>query len=225
MSWRADGRAVLECARLPDHCLNEWDEWCVDERFADNLKYLVRNHPEELIDSFRRVLPMGTGGRRGTIGPGCNRLNWRTLTDVVRAHAFSLQPGSTVAVAYDARVFSDLRGILGPKEGPLHGLRSVDFARHAAEVYASFGINALVASPSRPWVTTPELSFAIRKYALAGGLMVTASHNPPDDNGAKIYNSRGYQLVPPEDEELFTAPLREVCRTGSIEELPDVFED
>ncbi len=182
---------------------------------------------EELVDAFYRVLPFGTGGRRGLVGVGPNRLNPWTVATSVQGHVHWLRAGGTgevdparpihVVIAYDVRRFTDARGVFPEGiETPVHGLSSRDFAELAARVYAANGVHAhLLGRGSTRWVSTPELSFTIRHLDAQGGLNLSASHNPPDDNGVKVYDGRGGQLVPPHDQRL----LDEVARIGDAESL------
>lgn len=160
-----------------------------------------------LLDSFYQVMPFGTGGRRGTVGIGTNRYNPATLAASVQGHAEFLRqrfPGRAlhVVVAYDVRVYRDAVGVY-PTELPnvLLGLSSRDFAEIACGVYAANGVTTTMLPPgSDTYVSTPELSYAIRHLGAQGGLNISASHNPPDDNGGKFYNERGGQEIPPDDE-------------------------
>ena len=158
-----------------------------------------------LVDCFYRVMPFGTGGRRGPVGIGPNRFNPWTLGTSVQGHAAWLRdregPGeATVVIGFDVRAFQDLGGTLVPGvAAPIRGIRSRDFALMAAEIYAAAGF--LVYIPADGAVlSTPELSFAIRHLGAVAGLQITASHNPPDDNGGKIYGPTGGQLIPPMDQ-------------------------
>ena len=107
-------------------------------------------------------------------------------------------------VAFDVRVFRDLRGLYDPSvPNPLLGVSSRDFARLACAVYAANGVEVYtVRGDDDFYLSTPELSFAIRHLHAHGGLNISASHNHPDDNGAKFYMHSGGQPVPPDDEEL-----------------------
>jgi len=160
-----------------------------------------------LLDSFYRVLPFGTGGRRGRVGVGPNRFNPYTLGASVQGHATFLRKrlgegAHTVVVACDVREFHDLRGELVPDvANPVLGLTSRDFAHIAAEVYAAAGFS-VVLPPDGEVLSTPELSYAIRHLGAVGGLQVSASHNHPDDNGGKLYTATGGQEVPPRDQEV-----------------------
>ncbi len=160
-----------------------------------------------LLDSFYRVLPFGTGGRRGPVGIGPNRFNPWTLASSVQGHVAYLQerhPGAPLAVviAYDVRVFQDLRGLYNPDlPNPLLGMTSRDFARVAAGVYAAHGVVVhMLPEDAGTYISTPELSYTIRALGASAGLNISASHNHPDDNGGKFYNAQGAQDVPPDDE-------------------------
>lgn len=160
-----------------------------------------------LLDGFYRVLPFGTGGRRGPVGIGPNRFNPWTLASSVQGHAAYLRdrhPGAplSVVVAYDVRVFQDLRGLYNPDlPNPLLGMKSRDFARAAAGVYAAHGITVrMLPEDAETYISTPELSYTIRALGANAGLNISASHNHPDDNGGKFYNAQGAQDVPPDDE-------------------------
>ena len=194
-------------------------EWLTEPRFAayraalDDL--IVREQWELLFDGFRQVLPFGTGGRRGAVGAGPNRINPVTMRDAVQGHCLFLRqrfPGADlrVVLAADVRVFRDVRGHYGPGTlGPLDRISSLDFCRLAAEVYTGNGVEVFMEDPtSGYYVSTPELSFLIRHLDAHGGLNMSASHNPPDDNGAKFYNREGGQEVPPFDQELVEAAGR-----------------
>lgn len=163
-----------------------------------------------LLDCFSRDLPFGTGGLRGTVGVGPNRFNPHTFGAAIQGHARWLRGRHgegplTLVVGYDIRRFDDLRGQLIPGvPNPVRGATSRDFARIAAEIYAAAGIT-VVLPPADEVLSTPELSFAIRALDAHGGLQVTASHNHPDDNGAKLYGATGGQLVPPHDEAVAAA--------------------
>lgn len=168
---------------------------------------IERERWDTLLDSFYRVLPFGTGGRRGPVGVGPNRFNPWTLGASVQGHVSWLRqtvgPGRlAVVVGHDVRCFQDLRGELVPGvPNPAEGISSRDFAHIAAEVYAAAEMTVYL-PPEGQVLSTPELSFAIRALDAAAGLQITASHNPPDDNGGKFYGPTGGQQVPPQDEQL-----------------------
>jgi phosphoglucomutase len=219
-------------------------EWFVNPLYApqrDAVSAHVRDGKYALLlDSFYQFVPFGTGGRRGRVGYGPNRINDATVALSVQGHCNYLESLPTaggspsVVVAYDVRVFNDLAGaytFLGGNH-PLLGLTSRALARLACEIYAANGI--VVHLPSqRPandvFLSTPELSFLIRRFGARGGVNMSASHNHPDDNGFKFYTAEGAQDIPPTDE-LITEfmnsvtsvrrmPFDEAVRGGFIREL------
>ena len=173
-----------------------------------------------LVDSFYQVIPFGTGGRRGPVGVGPNRINPYTIASSVQGHVeylrqrFPEADGLRVVIAYDVRRFHNLRGTYpADLDNPLLGLGSDDLACIAASVYAASGVTVLTAPPTgRDFISTPELSFLIRHLGCHGGVNVSASHNHPDDNGSKFYNGEGGQEIPPDDEALaaIVARVREI---------------
>jgi phosphoglucomutase len=175
-----------------------------------------------LLDSFYRVLPFGTGGRRGPVGLGPNRFNAWTLASSVQGHVLYLrerypQQDIAVVIAYDVRVFNDLRGLYAHDlPNPLLGMTSRDFAQVAAGVYTANGVRVyMLPEHATTYMSTPELSFAVRYLHATAGLNISASHNHPDDNGGKFYNDRGAQEVPPNDE----AMANQVERVSHIDRL------
>lgn len=188
-------------------------EWMVDSRNFDLL-----------LDSFYRVIPFGTGGRRGPVGIGPNRINPYTIASSIQGHVEYLRkklPGERrlkVVVAYDVREFNNLRGVYpAGVPNPLLGLSSKDLAHIAACVYCAAGA-AVFMLPDEPadYISTPELSYLIRRFGAHGGINVSASHNHPDDNGGKFYNQDGGQEIPPHDEEL----VRIVETVGGVRSMP-----
>jgi phosphoglucomutase len=185
------------------------------------------------------VLPFGTGGRRGAVGIGPNRMNLWTLGASVQGHCEYLKarfPGVRelfVALAYDVRQFEDKRKVFNPAlPNPVLHLSSRDFAQFAARVYAANGIHAHILPPDSPrYLATPELSFTIRLLKAHGGLNISASHNPPDDNGGKFYDERGGQPVPPDDQimsdfvdqvaDIRSVPWADAVRGGKVHFLDD----
>ncbi len=189
-------------------------EWLDAERFSDYRPLLVAmleaGSWDTLLDSFYRVLPFGTGGRRGPVGVGPNRMNpWALGTSVqgnieFLRERFGGVAGLSVVIAADVRVFTDLRGVF-PKgvENPLLGMTSEDLSRQAAAIYAANGVHVHMLEPGcGRFLATPELSFLIRWLGANGGLNVSASHNHPDDTGGKFYTEQGAQEVPPDDEKM-----------------------
>lgn len=224
------------------------ETWLADPRLQGYRPYIEKLATDgahaELLDSFWRMMPFGTGGRRGPVGVGPNRINPFTICLSVQGHceylrAIGAAADPSVVVAYDVRTFYDLRGRYGGVRGALERLSSRDLARMSAEVYAANGVRAIVGGPladegdapaTSSFVSTPELSFLIRELGASGGLNVSASHNHPDDNGGKFYNRDGGQEVPPHDELLLSAveavvdvrtmPYAEARREGLIQFVP-----
>jgi len=204
--------------------LGHLERWLTDPEFAD-YRPLVEALIEKgsfplLLDAFYQVLPFGTGGRRGPVGPGPHRFNLYTLATSVAGHLEFLRErfgprGLKVVIGYDPRVFLDARSLYPPEFlGALRGVTSRDFAELASRVYTSGGVEVYL---SDRIIATPELSFAIRHLKAQGGLVISASHNPPDDNGGKFYDARGGQEVPPEDQAMVdrVAGITRVEATGN----------
>jgi phosphoglucomutase/phosphomannomutase len=189
-------------------------------------QHLQEKHVPLLFDAFWQVLPFGTGGRRGRVGYGSNRLNHSTVAMTVQGHCQHLRglfPDRTdlaVVVANDVRVFKDISGVyrfLG-RSHPLLGTSSRSLAKLACQIYAGNGIVAYLAEPSSDGavLTTPELSFLINQLQAAGGINLSASHNPPDDNGIKVYDQFGSQPVAPDDQLLVDA----MTQATSLQSMP-----
>ena len=202
-------------------------------------RHLDADRVSLVFDAFRQVLPFGTGGRRGLMGYGPNRMNPATVAMTAQGHSDYLKDRAhgaplSVVVANDVRVFADNAGVyrfLGP-EHPVLGVSSRSLARLACEIYAGNGIAAWLAEPEddNAVTSTPELSFFIVRLGAAGGVNVSASHNPPDDNGIKVYDAYGSQPIAPEDQRLVdameratevrTVPFDEALRSGIVRPLP-----
>lgn len=188
-------------------------QWMIDSKNFDLL-----------LDSFYQVIPFGTGGRRGPVGIGPNRINPYTIASSIQGHVEYLRKKLSnerklkVVVAYDVREFNNLRGIYPQgAPNPLMGLSSKDLAHIAASVYCAAGV-VVYMLPDEPadYISTPELSYLIRRYGAHGGINISASHNHPDDNGGKFYNKEGGQEIPPHDEEL----VRIVETVGDVQRTP-----
>lgn len=157
-----------------------------DEATKKEIQHLIANDPEELKERFYKDLEFGTGGMRGVMGVGTNRINKYTLgknTQGLSNYLKKTYAGEDVKVviAYDCRHNSDT------------------LAKTVSNVFAANGIKVFLFSELR---TTPELSFAVRHLNCHAGIVLTASHNPPEYNGYKVYWTDGGQIVPPEDGEI-----------------------
>ncbi|MGO8813371.1 MAG: hypothetical protein ACLQVG_01710 [Terriglobia bacterium] len=220
--------------------LRAWLEGAVPMAFPEVLaRHMDEQHLPLLFDAFWQVLPFGTGGRRGRVGYGSNRFNPTTVAMTVQGHCNYLTaafPGKelSVIVANDVRVFNDFAGVyrfLGT-DHPLLGTSSRSIARLACEIYAGNQVVAYLAEPEadQSLLSTPELSFIIRKLQAQGGVNISASHNPPDDNGIKVYDEYGGQPIPPNDQRLADAmdqvtdvhriPFAEALTRGLIRPIP-----
>lgn len=162
--------------------------WLDNAYFDEDTKkelLAIRNDEKEVEDRFYKDLEFGTGGLRGVIGAGTNRMNVYTVRKATQGLAnYILKKGGSgrsVAIAYDSRRMSP------------------EFADTAALCLAANGIKAYVFESLRP---TPELSFAVRKLGCISGIVVTASHNPPEYNGYKVYWEDGAQITAPLDKEI-----------------------
>src|SRR5258705_4053924 len=170
-----------------------------DAATKDAIKKMQAENPKELAESFYRNLEFGTGGLRGIMGVGTNRMNKYTVGMATQGFANYLNqtyPGGPVrvAIAHDCRNNSRF------------------FAETTANVFAANGIKVFLFEQLRP---TPELSFTIRHLGLHGGVVCTASHNPKEYNGYKAYWNDGGQLVPPHDK----AVIKEVDKIASVDEV------
>lgn len=170
--------------------MEEYKFWLEDSYFDEGTKEELRkiaDNPTEIEDRFYKELEFGTGGLRGVIGAGTNRMNIYTVRKATQGLAnYILKQGGAdkgVAIAYDSRYFSP------------------EFADEAARCMAANGIKAYVFDELRP---TPELSFALRTLGCISGIVVTASHNPPEYNGYKVYWEDGAQVTAPKDKEIIT---------------------
>ena len=168
----------------------EYEFWLEDSYFDAKTKEELRaiaTDEKEIEDRFYRELEFGTGGLRGVIGAGTNRMNVYTIRKATQGLAnYILKQGGAdkgVAIAYDSRFMSP------------------EFAQEAALCMAANGIKAYVFDALRP---TPELSFALRTLGCISGIVITASHNPPEYNGYKVYWEDGAQITAPKDKEIIT---------------------
>jgi phosphoglucomutase len=177
------------------------DNWLAgnyDEATKQEIRNLLETNPEELVEGFYKNLEFGTGGLRGIMGIGTNKMNKYTIGMATQGYANYLKQsfgeGISVAIAHDSRNNSRF------------------FAETVAAVMGANGIKAYLFESLRP---TPELSFAIRHLGCKGGVVCTASHNPKEYNGYKAYWEDGAQLVPPHDSNVIT----EVDKILAVEDV------
>lgn len=184
-----------------------YEKWCKDEYFDAKTRAeleKLRGNEEEIRDRFYRQLEFGTGGLRGVIGAGTNRMNIYTVRQATQglANYINAQGGQEkgVAIAHDSRIFSP------------------EFAREAARCLNANGIRTYLFESLRP---TPELSFAVRKLGCIAGIVITASHNPREYNGYKVYWEDGAQITPPHDKNI----LAEVAKVTEFSQVKTMAED
>jgi len=184
--------------QLIEQKVASWLNGAFDEETKNGIKELQQNNPDELGDAFYRNLEFGTGGLRGIMGIGTNRMNKYTVGMATQGYANYLKksfPGEVkVAIAHDSRNNSRY------------------FAETVAHVFAANGIKVFLFEDLRP---TPELSFTIRQLGCQGGVVCTASHNPKEYNGYKAYWNDGGQLVPPHDK----AVIAEVEKIADVNDV------
>lgn len=166
--------------------VNEWLTPTFDEKTQNEIKEMMTSAPKELEESFYKNLEFGTGGMRGIMGVGTNRINKYTLGKNTQGLSNYLKKSFPneqlkVVIAYDCRHNSNT------------------LAKVVADVFSANGIKVFLFSEMRP---TPELSFALKHLNCHAGIVLTASHNPPEYNGYKVYWQDGGQLVPPQDGEI-----------------------
>lgn len=189
---------------------NEWLNGSYNPETKAAVREMMENDPHELIESFYRDLEFGTGGLRGIMGVGTNRMNKYTVGAATQGFANYLKANFPdkkpikVAIAYDSRNNSPY------------------FAQITADVFSANGIKVYLFDKLRP---TPELSFAIRHFGCQGGIVITASHNPKEYNGYKAYWDDGGQLISPHDKNV----IEEVNKINDVEEIrfkgnPDLIE-
>ncbi|HVG17837.1 MAG TPA: hypothetical protein VNI02_02220 [Blastocatellia bacterium] len=208
------------------HFLKIWlEDPLYETQKAEILSHIRAEKYALLLDSFYQLLPFGTGGRRGRVGYGPNRINNIIVSLSVQGHCnylrrtFDSSDSSAVVVAFDTRIFRDISrayDFLGD-EHSLLGLTSRTLAYEACEIYAGNGFTVYIPDPAleHAYLSTPELSFLIRHYKALGGVNVSASHNHPDDSGFKFYNREGAQDIPPTDE-LLTSFMNDVSQVNRL---------
>jgi len=177
---------------------NKWLEGNYDEETKKQVKHLLENNENELIDAFYKDLEFGTGGLRGIMGAGTNRMNIYTVGMATQGLGNYIKKKFTdlklpkVVIAHDSRNNSKL------------------FAEKTAEILSANGIKAYLFDKLRP---TPELSFAIRHLECQAGVVITASHNPKEYNGYKVYWEDGGQIISPHDKNI----INEVKKIKNID--------
>ncbi|MGD9326743.1 MAG: phospho-sugar mutase [Desulfobacterales bacterium] len=208
-----------------DSSLKWLKTWLTDDAFKDyvpQITYLIEAEKWAfLLDSFYQVIPFGTGGRRGLVGVGPNRINTWTIQASAQGHSQYLirQYGEQarqrgVVLAFDVRKYIQ-KGIYDEAlANPVMNLDGRRLANAAAAVYAANKIKVYMFKEER---STPELSYAIRHLKAVSGDMFSASHNLPTDNGKKVYDQYGGQLIPPDDQILVdevAGNVTEIKRVG-----------
>ena len=181
--------------------MKKYQEWCENPYFDEETRNELKNiagDEKEISDRFYKDLAFGTGGLRGVIGAGTNRMNIYTVRKATQGLAnFIIEENGQekgVAIAFDSRNMSP------------------EFAEEAARCLCANGIRTWLFESLRP---TPELSFALRELGCIAGIVVTASHNPPEYNGYKVYWEDGAQITYPKDEQI-------IARVNAITDLTTV---
>ena len=187
--------------------METYREWCTNPYFSEETRAeleAIRDNEAEIEDRFYRQLEFGTGGLRGVIGAGTNRMNIYTVRQATQglANYIISQNGQEkgVAIAHDSRRMSP------------------EFAREAALCLNANGIKTYLFESLRP---TPELSFAVREFGCISGIVITASHNPREYNGYKVYWEDGAQITPPHDKNI----LAEVAKVTEFSAVKTMEED
>ena len=192
---------------MPENCKEVYQEWLespiIDEETKKELMK-IENDEKEIEDRFYKDLEFGTGGLRGIMGAGTNRMNLYTVKKATQglANYICSKNGQNkgVVIAYDSRN------------------NSKEFSKEVALVLNANGIKTYLFKNLRP---TPELSFAVRELKAIAGIVITASHNPPEYNGYKVYWEDGGQIVPPVDKEIIT----EVNKIKDLSEIKSISEE
>ena len=168
--------------------MSQYEKWCDDPEIDDETKqelFEIKGNEEEIKDRFYKSLDFGTAGLRGIIGAGTNRMNKYTVSKATQGLAnYILKQGTAkqgVVISYDSRKMSK------------------EFSEYTALCLNANGIRTYIFDELRP---VPELSFAVRELGATAGIMITASHNPPQYNGYKVYWNDGAQIVAPRDREI-----------------------
>ena len=180
---------------------NKWLNSDIDTESKEQIKHLLEKDPDELIESFYKDLEFGTGGLRGIMGVGTNRMNVYTVGMATQGLSNYLKQQFTdktqikVAIAHDSRNNSHL------------------FAEKTASVFSANGIKVYLFESLRP---TPELSFAVRHLGCQSGVVITASHNPKEYNGYKAYWEDGGQIISPHDKNII-AEVQKITKISDVQ--------
>jgi phosphoglucomutase len=211
--------------KYKDLAITHIEKWLSSTEFSEYQPQLIHMINSEswdyLLDCFYQVIPFGTGGRRGEVGIGPNRINPWTIMSSAQGHSQFLikQYGEDaksrgVVLAFDVRQFFTNKFFNDELPNPVKNLDCKDLAIAATQVYTANDIKIYIFDAPR---TTPELSFAIRHLKCVGGDMFSASHNPPEHNGKKVYDEFGGQLIPPDDEALVTEVTQNVQEIKTLD--------
>jgi phosphoglucomutase/phosphomannomutase len=226
MAKAKDGFNTLDVSEKYINSALKWlDVWLTDPAFSEyvpQIRYLIESDRWDfLLDSFYQVIPFGTGGRRGLVGIGPNRINTWTIQASAQGHSQYLiqmfgeqakQRG--VVLTYDVRKYTQ-KGIYDDSApNPVMDLDGRQLAMAAAEVYAANGVKVYLYDSAR---STPQLSFSIRHLSAVSGDMFSASHNLPTDNGKKVYDQYGGQLIPPDDQNLVDEVTQKVKEIKTVD--------
>ena len=228
---KAGYRTLNVSEKYVDSALKWLEVWLTDRTFEDyvpQIRHLIKSAKWNfLLDSFYQVIPFGTGGRRGLVGIGPNRINTWTIQASAQGHSQYLikQFGDQarqrgVVLTFDVRKYTQ-KGIYDEERpNPVMNLDGLQLATAAAAVYAANDIKVYMFETAR---STPELSYAIRHLNAISGDMFSASHNLPTDNGKKVYDQYGGQLIPPDDQILVDEVTGNVdkIKTLDIDEAKD----
>ena len=178
--------------------IEKWLDGAYDQETKKEIKRLQKSDPKALEDAFYCDLEFGTGGMRGILGVGTNRMNKYTVGAAAQGIANFLKATvagtSKIVISFDSRIQSD------------------EFAQISADIFSANGIKTYLFDGIRP---TPELSFAVRELQCNAGVMITASHNPKEYNGYKVYGDDGGQLVAPYDRQV----MDEVQKVTDIDQI------
>ncbi len=211
--------------KYKEEAIKNIEIWLNDPMYKEyipQIEYLVESKKWDLLlDSFYQVIPFGTGGRRGLVGIGPNRINTITIQLSAQGHSQYLltkfgDEAKTrgIVISYDVRQYVKKGVFDDSRLNPLKDLSCRDLAEKAAMVYAGNGIKVFMFNS---FSSTPELSFQVRRKHCVGGDMISASHNPPEYNGKKVVDENGGQLIPPFDEELVDIVTKEVEIINTID--------